>query len=49
MRFYVDGNRKFSLSVNGSFFGVNIDLIALTPPLIQRLKILYNAPDNQWI
>ena len=32
MRFYVDGNRKFSLSVNDSFFGVNIDLIALTLP-----------------
>jgi hypothetical protein len=32
MRFYVDGNSKFSLSVNGCFFGVNIDLLALIPP-----------------
>ena len=32
MGFYVDGNCYFGLSVNGGFFGVNIDLLALTSP-----------------
>ena len=31
MGFYVDGNGYFGLSVNGCFFGVNIDLLAFIP------------------
>lgn len=31
MGFYVDGNRRFGLSVNDSFFGVNIDLTPHSP------------------
>jgi len=34
--FYVDGNRRFDLSVNACFFGVNIDLVS-HPPLIRSI------------
>lgn len=43
MRFYVDGNRQIRFSVNGGFFGVNIDLLALIPPFStdQKSPIMY--------
>lgn len=44
MGFYVDGNCYFGLSVNGGFFGVNIDLL---PPIMHLIISGYEF--GQWL
>jgi hypothetical protein len=44
MGFYVDGNCYFGLSVNGGFFGVNIDL---SPPIMHLIISGYEF--GQWL